>query len=249
MLNGGSASPIDDLMDRASLALAQADYFQSERLCVRALGAARAAGDFERMARICLPLLEARRQKRQLAESGGRVIVVSAVPGRSLPAEPACYLFRPPTIALEARAFREQADRRAVPALVLCREPMTRAGKWPIAAVGESRLIGMTTVRVQVDPPAGVSFTGEGPTRDGPELTPSVEWFTAAAEALGDGAIAKVNPKLPAAFRVDDLMAALDAFPDHEKLHQRLEETCRQAALEPPPTTTLPREWIDSDYR
>lgn len=240
---------IDEMMERASVALVSTDYFDAEKLCLKALTGARAIGDFERMARVCMPLLEARRQKRQAAESSGRVTVVTAVPGRGLPKGPGCFFFQPPLIAVEARTFREQADRRGVPAFVLCREPITRAGKWPIAAVGESRLVGMVTVRVQVDPPAGVSFTGEGPTRDNSgDAAPSIEWFCAAGEALGDAAIAKANPKLPAAFRVDDLIAALDAFPDHEKLHQRLEETCRAAALEPVPESGLPREWAELDY-
>ena len=243
------AKSIDESMEKASIALVATDYFEAERLCLRALATARAAGDFERMARICLPLLEARRQKRQAAESSGRIIVIGDSPVRFTPREPACFLFRPPLIAVEARAFHEQADRKRVPAFVLCREPMTRAGKWPIAAVGESRLVGMTTVRAQVDPPAGVTFTGEGSTRDNSMDAPSLEWFCAAGEALGDSAIAAVNPKLPAAFRVEHLLAAVDAVPHHEKLHQRLEDTCRSAAVEPPPVTTLPREWAELDYQ
>lgn len=243
------AKPIDECMEKASAALITTDYFEAERLGLRALGLARSAGDFERMARICMPLLEARRQKRQAAESAGRVIVVTAVPARTLPREAGCYFFVPPLIALEARNFREQADRKRVPAFVLCREPMTRAGKWPVAAVGESRLVGGLTVRAQVDPPSAVRFTGEGPTRDDSAAPPSLEWFCAAGEALGDAAIAAINPKLPAVFRVEHLLGALDALPDHEKLHQRLEEACRAAVVEPPPVTTLPREWAEIDYQ
>ncbi|MFN3311207.1 MAG: ABC transporter permease, partial [Thermomonas sp.] len=43
------------------------DYFAAERLCLEALELAHKACDYERMARICLPLQEARRQKRDLA--------------------------------------------------------------------------------------------------------------------------------------------------------------------------------------
>jgi len=243
------AKLIDECMEKASSALVATDYFEAERLCLRALGTAHTARDYERMARICMPLLEARRQKRQAAESSGRVIVVTHTPAKTLPREPACFLFQPPMIAAEARSFREQADRKQVPVFVLCREPMTRAGKWPIAAVGESRLIGGLTLRAQVDPPVGVVFTGEGPTRDNSRESLSVEWFCSAAEAVGDAAIAGINPKIPAAFRAEHLLAALGALPDHEKLHQRLEDACRAAAVEPPPVTTLPREWAELDYQ
>lgn len=77
---------------------------------------------------------------------------------------------------------------------------------------------------------------------------PTVEWFCRAGEALGDAAIAKVNPKMPAVFRVDMLLEFLDAFPDHEKLHQRLEEAARAAVCEPMPTTSLPRPWVEERY-
>jgi len=240
---------IDASMEKASRALVATDYFEAEALCLRALAEARRTSDFERMARICLPLLEARRQKRQAAESSCAVVVQSEPPGRNPPPAPACLLFQPPMIALEARSFREKAVRKRIPVFVLCREPMTRAGKWPVAAVAESRLIGGVTVRAQVEPPPGVAFTGEGPTRDDSRSAPCLAWFCAAAEALGDAAIAGINPKLPAAFRVDHLLAAIDAVPDHEKLHQRLEETCRAAAAEPPPVTTLPRAWAELDYQ
>lgn len=243
------ARSIDELMDKASAALVGTDYFEAERLCLRALGSAHAARDYERAARICMPLLESRRQKRLIAEGSGRVVVVAQDPPATLPREPACYLFQPPLIAAEARAFRERADRKRVACFVLCREPMTRAGLWPIAAVGASRLIGGLTLRAQVAPPAGVVFTGLGPTRDNASAPPSVEWFCAAGEAVGDAAIARINPRLPAAFRVEHLLAALDALPDHERLHQRLEEACRAAAIEPPPVTTLPREWAELDYQ
>lgn len=229
-----SGTPIDELMERASAALASTGYFEAEKLCLKALKSARATDDFERMARICLPLQEARRQIRQLAESEGfRCVVDSALLSRG-PKVAGCYLVEPPMIGLDARAFRELSRRKKVPVLVLAREPVTKAGTWPIVGVGESRQVGMLSVRAYVEPARG---------------TPSAAWVCAAEEALGDAAIARVNPRLPAAFRVDQLLDLLDACPDHEKLHQRLEETCRVAATEPLPQTTLPRAWIDEKYK
>src|SRR5689334_10244420 len=62
---------IDRMMERASTALEAMRYFEAERLASTALRRAHAAADFERMARILLPLQEARRQKRQLAVDSG----------------------------------------------------------------------------------------------------------------------------------------------------------------------------------
>lgn len=246
---GKTATPIDELMDRASEALCATEYFEAERLCLRALASARARADFERMARICLPLQEARRQRRQIAESSGVRVLVSTPPTRSTIRGPGCYLVQPPLIGLEARRLREAADKREVPILALAREPMTGAGKWPVVAVGQSRLIGMTSIRAYVDPPAGVAARESTATRDDASEAPPISWFLSAAEAVGDAAIARINPRLPAAFRVDQLMEFLDAIPDHEKLHQRLEEACRAAAGEPVPVTTLPRAWLEDKYR
>jgi hypothetical protein len=221
-------------MERASEALVATEYFDAEKLSLKALKIARAADDFERMARICMPLQEARRQIRQIAETAGFRCVVDTDLAERGPKAAGCYLVEPPMIGLDGRNFRELSRRKRVAALVLAREPLTRAGTWPIVAVGESRLVGMVSVRAYVEPPKG---------------TPTASWMCAAEEAVGDAAIARVNPRLPAAFRVDQLLDLLGACPDHEKLHQRLEETCRVASTEPVPDSTLPRAWLDEKYR
>ena len=51
---------IDDLMRRASEAISQTAYFEAERLANKALITAFQASDFEQMARIVMPLQEAR---------------------------------------------------------------------------------------------------------------------------------------------------------------------------------------------
>lgn len=68
-------NPIDQIMERASERLLAMDYLECERLCVEALARAREAGDFERYARILLPLQEARRQRRQIAVEAGVTIL------------------------------------------------------------------------------------------------------------------------------------------------------------------------------
>lgn len=229
------ANPIDKLMDEASEALLATEYFTVVKLCKRALERARAADDFERMSRIVLPLQEARRQIRQIAcDAGPRLLVTQRLKPSEM--QPGLYLCQVPMIAAEARDVRELAETKSIPAMVLCREPMTRSGKWPIAAVTKGGLVDMVTIRVQMTPPAGVQATHDQPgstiTRDTNTAVPGPEWFQSAGEALGDAAIARVKAELPASWRVDELMLYLEAIPDHEKLHQRLAEACRDAARE-----------------
>lgn len=239
------ANAIDRLMERASRALETMDYFQAERLAAQALARAHRASDFERMARIVLPLQEARRQKRQLAvDSGHRFVVTTPWRGSMVPG---CYLFQPPLIAADARAFREAADSAQVPVLVITREPLTREGLWPVVAVG-----GDISIRTRVRPAVPLERVETVITRDRYDGVhfepPPVQWFEAAAEAIGDAAIARLKPEDPAAWRVDDLMEFLDAHPDHEKLHQRLEENCRQAMLEDLPEGRRHRPKVDDPF-
>ncbi|MBS0188012.1 MAG: hypothetical protein JSS51_08075 [Planctomycetes bacterium] len=245
------SNPIDRLMEQASQALLDTDYFAVIRHSLRALERARQADDFERMSRILLPLQEARRQIRQLAcDAGPRALVTARLKPSEL--RPGLYLAQPPMIAIEARDIREAADNRGVPMLLLCREPMTRAGKWPLAAVTKGGLIDTITVRVQVDPPAGIQPThdqpGAGPTRDTNTKVPDLAWFEQAAEVLGDAAIARVRADMPASWRVDELMLYLDAIPEHEKLHQRLADACRDAAKEGPAPEPRRRALAENPY-
>lgn len=231
------ATGIDDLMDRASEALAACSYFEAESLALRGLRRAFDAKDYERMSRIALPLLEARRQKMQLAQDVGRVTVIDPrVPEIT---EAGLFLVQPPQIAAEARTMREAADRKGICAVVLAREPMSRAGvragKWPIVAVGPTLGGRDHSVRTYVDPPEGVTTTDNGHTRDTLTKPSTVAWMLGACEALGDAALAKLNPADPAADRVEDLLEFIDAWPTHEKLHQRLIEECRHAMTQPTP--------------
>lgn len=244
-------------MERASLALVRTDYFGAERACVRALQKAVAVSDWERAARLCMPLQEARRQKRMLAIDAAVTPVAGVAPGVRVIGKaeavtprtpPGCWLIEPPLVALDARRFREAADEREIPVFVMTREPMTRAGLWPVVAV-----VGQLSIRIRIAPPAGVRAAAGGmsaahPGADERSEPISVEWFSAAAEALGDSAIARLNPEDPAAHRALDCIDFLDAFPDHEKLHQRLEAECRRAAVEPAPALPRRRPQVQDAY-
>ncbi len=219
----GAIHPIDRLMDRASQALAETRYFEAANHAAHALHRARRADDFERMARICLPLQEARRQIRQLATDAGTVRLVSHPDDVRGSLEPGCYLIQPPMIGADARVLRETAFKRRIPISVLAREPLTRKALWPIVGVGE------ISVRVQIDPPEPLQRVEDHITKDRFAGEVSVAWFEAAGEALGDSAIAKLDAGLHPHWKVDELMEALEAVPEHEKLHQALAQACREA--------------------
>ncbi|MEM8758573.1 MAG: hypothetical protein AAGF47_12430 [Planctomycetota bacterium] len=228
----GRAEQIDRLMESASRALAATDYFVSIELSVRSVRLSVATKDWERLARICLPLQEARRQVRQAAVDAaeGKVrLIDTPTQLRSAP-RPGCYLVQPPQIGADASGFRVAAWKRRVPVFVLAREPRTRSGRWPIVGVDA------VSVRTQVDPPEGVVADPSLATGDRCELPISTRWFEAACEQLGDAGIRSVDPSEPAAHRVEALIERLDAVPEHEKLHQRLAEAARHAIDEPEPT-------------
>lgn len=212
-------------MEKASVALVATDYGEAERCCMKALSIARAANDFDLMARICLPLQEARRQRRHAAcdVPGCRLATAMPPPGEAMAA--GRWLLEPPLVGIDGRSLRELAARRGVPVMVLVREPSAKSGRWPIVGVGTGPREPVV-VRVQVEPPAD-------PTQ------PDLAWFLAAQEALGDAAIAKAPKGVPADHHVDDMLDLLEAVPDHEKLIQATAQACRDAAgTEPSP---LPR--------
>lgn len=239
---------VDALMERASKALESTDYFTAEALCLRALDRARRASDFERLARIVLPLQEARRQKRHLAYEAAAARGAPAL-CRERPAaiEPGVYLLEPPALGIDGRAVRDTADARRTPVVVLTREPMTRDGHWPIVAVGAIPIgPGVLTLRTRVAPPVALERVDDGVRKDRfeAEMLAGVDWAAwvqGALERLGDEAIASVDASLPAAWRADELIERLDAHPDHEKLHQALAAACREAMREPMPEGERPR--------
>ncbi len=200
---------IDDLMERASAALADTDYFGCAQLATEALHAAARAESWERMARIVLPLQEARRQIRLAAIDTGKIHKLTGDERTEIPkVKPGCWYVEPPFVGADGRAIKEEAEARRAPVMVVVREPLTKSGACPIV------MIGPETVRAYVEPPKKVTM----------------DWMIAAAEALGDAAIEQVDMGLAPEAIVTKLLARLQTIPDHEKLHQALEAACLQAA-------------------
>jgi hypothetical protein len=208
-----NANRIDDTMEQASRALSSTRYFEAERLAHEALLAAHLNSDYGRMARIVLPLQEARRQIMQTAVDAGRLSVLDDLTGEVEDIEPGCYLVQPMMVAADARRLRLAAREQEIPVLVLCREPMTMLGQ-PVVAIAPG-----VTVRTKVDPPAN------------PE-EPELSWFVSALEQIGDFAIDSIDPGMSLVKKVDALVDRLEAIPDHEKLHQALAAACETAQRE-----------------
>ncbi len=209
MASARAVKKIDTLMESASEALAKGLYFECERDAAKALELAHASNDWERMARICMPLEEARRQKRLDAADAG-------VAGRLENLDellelgeitPGCWLLEPLIVAAHARDFRDRADEQGAATLVIVREPLTQLGDWPLAALGP------VVVRTRVAPAKALT----------------VEWFLGAAEAMGDEAIESVETDLEPETRVNRLMDRLQTLRDHDELHQTLASACRDA--------------------
>ena len=58
---------VDEIMERAETALRRSQWFEAERLAHRAMEISRSKEDFGLLARVILPLQEARRQRIQEA--------------------------------------------------------------------------------------------------------------------------------------------------------------------------------------
>ena len=114
---------IDDLMTRASEALSKTKYFESERLANKALINAFQASDFEQMARIVMPLQEARRLRVQLALDVGTITIIDEQPvTEGMETKPGCYLLRPPRVGADARRLRIAGFEQENPVVVVCHE-------------------------------------------------------------------------------------------------------------------------------
>jgi hypothetical protein len=208
----GKDKKIDDLMEKASEALVRTRYFEAERLCEKALLMARQNQDFEQMARIVLPLQEARRQRFQQAIDVGKIRLIDKPVAEDVKVERGCYLVQPPQVGADGRRLRMASLQQEKPVAVLCREPTTALKQVPIVAIGTG-----TTIRTRIEPPKNPS-------------KPDMAWLVAAFEQLGDAALESLDPSLPGPRKVDALLDRLDALPEHEKLHQALAEACRTAA-------------------
>ncbi len=204
---------IESKLDAAEKAMKSSSWFLAEREALAALDAAISAGIHDLAADATLPLQETRRQRTILAidASDGVPKIVEAVEQELETVEPGVHLLVPHAVAADARRMRVAAQQTEVPLLAVCREPDTRMGEVPIVAIGE------VTVRAYVAPP------------ENPEA-PGLDWVLAAHDALGDAAIARIDPAIDGTQKIEALRNALESVPEHERLHQALAAALREAA-------------------
>ncbi len=219
-------------MEEASQALADGQYLAAAHMCREALLLARSENDFERMSRICMPMLEAQRYVRQNALDSGVIHQIAKSTDIPEMPGPECYLFAPNFVGADALRFRNAANDAGIAPFVLTREPTTSKNQWPIVGVAQR------VVRIRLDPPE--------------HNTPNPKWFAWAAEQLGDQAIedtlAAGDPNDPPAWIVDDFLDRYDACPEHEKFIMALSRACEDAIGQPSPTSKRRRGLIDDPY-
>jgi len=228
-----TTNTIDEIMDRASSDLGRGAYLACAGACRGALTLARGAGDFERMARICMPMLESVRMIRDRALDAGAARVITKKEHLPEPPEAGCYLFAPWLVGMDARLYREHAAAHGIGVVAMAREPTTSRGLWPVVGVGER------VVRIRVEPPPDPSVVDP-------------RWFARTAEALGDRAVADareaMEPGDPPAWYVDDLLDRIDAVPEHEKFLMELAQACRGATARPEPRIKRRRPLIKDEF-
>jgi hypothetical protein len=212
MSTGSKISKIDELMNKASESLARTAYFEAERMANRALLMARQENDYDRMARILLPLQEARRQRYQQALDAPAVTILDRDVTEDMPIDAGCYLLQPPLVGADARRFRLEALRREIPVAVICREPTTQLKLCPVVAIGPAG-----SIRTQVDLPED-------------ESQPDVGWLVSALRALGEQARQSIDQGMPLDRLINALLDRLDTLPEDEDMHQELARVCRDAA-------------------
>lgn len=111
-----TADQIDQIMEQASHELVAMSYAACERSCIEALRLAMAASDWDRFARILLPLQEARRQRRQIAEDAGVIVLTEKMTAEAIldQHEAGCLLLLdPPYTDADEQQLRELARERA----------------------------------------------------------------------------------------------------------------------------------------
>lgn len=205
---------IDELIQQANNALVKNQFFEAERLAAKALILARHDAVFSKMATSLEPLCRARAKRLEQALKAKSVSIIDEAFPDDVKIKPGCYLVQPPLVGADARRFRLIALENEIPVAVICREPMTQLKLCPIVA-----LCGNVVVRTKIDPPDDLD-------------KPDVPWLKDALEELGDWAVQSADATIAIHRLVDELMARLDAIPEHVALHKALREVCLKAEQE-----------------
>lgn len=228
-----------DLMTRASQALVRMDYLTCERLSVQALHLARSSENWTELARILLPLQEARRQRRLVAAdtavrlgckldeddgqtAGAQIGSCAELTLRQLleGRVTGCVLLTGPGSMETATKLVKDADESGLYLEVMVTESSRDSLSWDL------RSLGAPEVFCPVDaPPADLQGRWIEPQPSIEQFRKAAAWFLAASEKLGDAVRAGAPSMDYPVERADYLLKGLDAVRDHERLHQDLADT------------------------
>ncbi|MFK7961244.1 MAG: hypothetical protein AB8G96_12060 [Phycisphaerales bacterium] len=202
---------VSGLMERFE---ASSDAFEREQLAAKALRAARDGMDLRAIPAIAERLAEVRTARRQRAIEADALYMLDEPFDDETPVLPGLYLLEPPLlVGADARRLRLMAFEQQVPAMTLCREPITRLGQCPLVAIAPG-----ATMRTRIDPPDGES--------------PLEHWVVQAYDELGRFAIGSLDPEIAAIKRLDQLLDRSDALPEHGPIYDTIATVAIEAAVE-----------------
>ncbi len=242
--NAGGPEGPGDALSEAQRALSDARWHDAADAAQRAVRDARTSERFDALADASE--LAARAHERihaaAVEASGEGALIAARDTDLPDPVPPGCYLLQPPMVGADAARFRALAREARVPVVVLAREPLTRASRWPVVSVGD------VILRVRVEPPRGVQRVAGRMTGDDYPGPAPLGWFLAAHARLGDAALERIDPDEHPHHRVDDLLEFASALPDHAGIARALAETAREAVGVARPTMPRSRPVIDDPF-
>ncbi|MEM9345011.1 MAG: hypothetical protein AAGB26_00195 [Planctomycetota bacterium] len=210
---------LDDLMETASQALANMDYARCESLCVDALRQASEQKEWVIYQRVLLPLQEARRQRRQAALDGPILLGTTDTHGNMesqiKDLDQGCVVLTWPSTPTKLLSLAGWVREKERPIELLFADNMPNAATWKVTSTSSPVL--------SIDLPAPKQ-EWIGQWIDPSSITPPTpaHWFMQASEALGNAALAAIEPSPGSLEHLRALEAALSCVDDHEILHQRL---------------------------
>ncbi|MFI4897116.1 MAG: hypothetical protein ACIARR_04760 [Phycisphaerales bacterium JB059] len=230
-------------LDVARRAADEGDWTGARAIALEALLDARQRLDFETMSGALDVYAHSAERLVAAAEQAatGATIIARGADAPD-PLVEGCYLLTPPMIGADATNLRNAAWAGGLAVRALAREPLTRAGKWPVVAGGD------VIVRTHVDPPVPLDRVDAAITKDAYAGPAPLAWFRAALARLGEVALESVRPEDPAAHRVDDLLEILSALPDEARVIEALRHACAEAKTQRAPTLPRRRPVVDDPY-
>ena len=223
---------IEQLMERASQSLAGMAYFESQGLCIEAMGCARDAGEWDTYRKILLPLQEVRRQIRMSAGDG--IVLIGSEHSEH-------YNDFVNGLVDGCLFITDDVEREVVEQIL---DAATAGKKSVEVLVGYATETGyevrsydrdialVSGIDEPLDDWVGHAIaTPESGSVGGAERGLSIlGWFIDAGEKLGDVAIQRAH-KLEGMSRIKALEEGLKVVPNHELLHQALSDCVLETCL------------------